>query len=319
MNIENFISDAVRRSVEALYGPLDGEQLQIQKTRREFEGDYTLVTFPLLRRSRKSPEATATEIGEYMTANVPEVKSFNVIKGFLNLTLDCAFWAARFAEIAADANFGQAPDTGRTVMIEYSSPNTNKPLHLGHIRNNLLGYSVAQILRANGHNVIKANLVNDRGIHICKSMLAWKLYGNGETPASSGMKGDHLVGKYYVEFDKHYKAQIDLIERLTAQIFDCVRKNPKKLSQIRQFLNYYLPTTIKLMEQYVTLQNQSLKTENITEGMQKIEDLLDKVIIAFQRQLDALFEADVVDITADIRVMEQMMASEGLTNKKDFA
>ena len=208
MNIENFISDAVRRSVEALYGPLDGEQLQIQKTRREFEGDYTLVTFPLLRRSRKSPEATATEIGEYMTANVPEVKSFNVIKGFLNLTLDCAFWAARFAEIAADANFGQAPDTGRTVMIEYSSPNTNKPLHLGHIRNNLLGYSVAQILRANGHNVIKANLVNDRGIHICKSMLAWKLYGNGETPATSGMKGDHLVGKYYVEFDKHYKAQI---------------------------------------------------------------------------------------------------------------
>ena len=214
MNIENFISDAVRRSVEALYGPLDGEQLQIQKTRREFEGDYTLVTFPLLRRSRKSPEATATEIGEYMTANVPEVKSFNVIKGFLNLTLDCAFWAARFAEIAADANFGQAPDTGRTVMIEYSSPNTNKPLHLGHIRNNLLGYSVAQILRANGHNVIKANLVNDRGIHICKSMLAWKLYGNGETPASSGMKGDHLVGKYYVEFDKHYKAQI---KELTAQ------------------------------------------------------------------------------------------------------
>ena len=208
MNIENFISDAVRRSVEALYGTLDGEQLQIQKTRKEFEGDYTLVTFPLLRRSRKSPEATATEIGGYMTANVPEIKSFNVIKGFLNLVLDGAFWAARFDEVAADADFGQAPATGRTVMIEYSSPNTNKPLHLGHIRNNLLGYSVAQILKANGHNVIKANLVNDRGIHICKSMLAWKLYGNGETPATSGMKGDHLVGKYYVEFDKHYKAQI---------------------------------------------------------------------------------------------------------------
>ena len=143
-----------------------------------------------------------------MTANVPEIKSFNVIKGFLNLVLDGAFWAARFDEVAADADFGQAPATGRTVMIEYSSPNTNKPLHLGHIRNNLLGYSVAQILKANGHNVIKANLVNDRGIHICKSMLAWKLYGNGETPATSGMKGDHLVGKYYVEFDKHYKAQI---------------------------------------------------------------------------------------------------------------
>jgi arginyl-tRNA synthetase len=205
MNIETFLSEAVRRAAEALYGPLDGEQLQIQKTRREFEGDYTLVVFPLLRRSRKSPEATAAEIGGYMTANVPEIKAFNVVKGFLNLSFDASFWAARFAGIAADERFGEAAPTGRTVMIEYSSPNTNKPLHLGHIRNNLLGYSV---LAANGHRVIKANLVNDRGIHICKSMLAWKLYGNGETPASSGMKGDHLVGKYYVEFDKHYKAQI---------------------------------------------------------------------------------------------------------------
>ena len=182
--------------------------LQIQKTRKEFEGDFTLVVFPLLRRSRKSPEATATEIGEHIVANTPEVSAFNVIKGFLNISLSADFWAERFAEIRADEDFGQADATGRTVMIEYSSPNTNKPLHLGHIRNNLLGYSVAQILKANGHNVIKANLVNDRGIHICKSMLAWKLYGGGETPASSGMKGDHLVGKYYVEFDKHYKEQI---------------------------------------------------------------------------------------------------------------
>ena len=208
MNIDHFISEAVSRSVEALYGPLGEEQLQIQKTRKEFDGDYTLVVFPLLRRSRKSPEATAAEIGEHLTAHMPEVKSFNVIKGFLNLALSDGFWADRFAEIAADGAFGQAPATGRNVMIEYSSPNTNKPLHLGHIRNNLLGYSVAQILRAVGHNVIKVNLVNDRGIHICKSMLAWKRYGGGETPASSGMKGDHLVGKYYVEFDKHYKAQV---------------------------------------------------------------------------------------------------------------
>ncbi len=203
---ENFVS--VRRAVEALYGPLDGEQLQIQKTRREFEGDYTLVTFPLLRRSRKSPEATAEEIGGHIVANAPEVEAFNVVKGFLNLKLSGAFWGARFAEAKAEPRFGEAPDTGRTIMIEYSSPNTNKPLHLGHVRNNLLGYSVAQILRACGHRVIRANLVNDRGIHICKSMLAWKLYGGGETPASSGMKGDHLVGKYYVEFDKHYKEQI---------------------------------------------------------------------------------------------------------------
>ena len=208
MIIEEFISGVVGRSVGALYGEQEGEVLQIQKTRKEFEGDFTLVVFPLLRRSRKSPEATATEIGEHIVANNPEVSAFNVIKGFLNISLSADFWAERFAEMRADEDFGQADATGRTVMIEYSSPNTNKPLHLGHIRNNLLGYSVAQILKANGHNVIKANLVNDRGIHICKSMLAWKLYGNGETPASSGMKGDHRVGKYYVEFDKHYKEQI---------------------------------------------------------------------------------------------------------------
>ena len=208
MEIEKFIAESVQGAVEALYGPLTGEQLQIQKTRKEFAGDYTLVTFPLLKKSRKSPEMTANEIGEWMAANVPQIKGFNVIKGFLNLELAPAFWADRFAEIRADKQFGFAPATGRTMMIEYSSPNTNKPLHLGHIRNNLLGYSVAEILKANGHTVIKANLVNDRGIHICKSMLAWQLYGEGETPASSGMKGDHLVGKYYVEFDKHYKAQI---------------------------------------------------------------------------------------------------------------
>ena len=232
---EDFVSQAVAGAVEALYGKQDGEQLQIQKTRREFEGDYTLVTFPLLRRSRKSPEATAAEIGEYLTAHVPEIKAFNVIKGFLNLSLDDAFWAARFAEIAADDAFGQAPATGRTVMIEYSSPNTNKPLHLGHIRNNLLGYSVAQILKANGHDVIKVNLVNDRGIHICKSMLAWKLYGNGETPASSGMKGDHLVGKYYVEFDKHYKAQIrELVA--AGQSEEEAKKNAPVMRQAQEML-----------------------------------------------------------------------------------
>ena len=206
INIETFIQDVVKRATEELYGTSDN--IQIQKTRKEFEGDYTVVVFPLLKASRKSPEATATELGEKIVASTPEIKSFNVIKGFLNLAIDPAFWAARFEEITTTENFGMAPASGRTIMIEYSSPNTNKPLHLGHIRNNLLGYSVATILKANGHNVIKVNLVNDRGIHICKSMLAWQLYGGGETPASSGMKGDHLVGKYYVEFDKHYKAQV---------------------------------------------------------------------------------------------------------------
>ena len=206
VNIEEFITSVVARATEELYGVSDN--LQIQKTRKEFEGDYTVVVFPLLRASKKSPEATATELGEKIISTTPEISSFNVIKGFLNLVVDASFWASRFAEIVATENFGMAEPSGRTIMIEYSSPNTNKPLHLGHIRNNLLGYSVATILKANGHNVIKVNLVNDRGIHICKSMLAWQLYGGGETPQSSGMKGDHLVGKYYVEFDKHYKAEV---------------------------------------------------------------------------------------------------------------
>ena len=226
MNIENLISQIARQAVENLYGPVDASALQIQKTRKEFEGDYTLVTFPLLKLSHKSPEVTANEIGARIVADNPQIAAFNVIKGFLNLSLSPAFWIDRFGEIAADVSFGDAAPTGRTIMIEYSSPNTNKPLHLGHIRNNLLGYSVAQILKANGHNVIKVNLVNDRGIHICKSMLAWQLYGGGETPASTGMKGDHLVGKYYVEFDKHYKAQIKELVSLGMSEDEAKKKAP---------------------------------------------------------------------------------------------
>ena len=208
MNIDKYISEVVASVVTELYGQVAPAQIQIQKTRKEFEGDYTLVTFPLLKLSRKSPEATATEIGEKLVAASGDVSAFNVIKGFLNISLSAAFWQARFAEIVAVENYGFAEPTGKKIMVEYSSPNTNKPLHLGHIRNNLLGYSVSQILAANGHKVIKANLVNDRGIHICKSMVAWQRYGNGATPQSTGIKGDHLVGDYYVEFDKHYKAEI---------------------------------------------------------------------------------------------------------------
>ena len=208
MNIDNYILEVVTGVVTELYGEVNPSQIQIQKTRKEFEGDYTLVTFPLLKLSHKSPEATATEIGEKLVSSSSQVSAFNVIKGFLNISLSVEFWQERFAEIAATDNYGQAEATGKTIMVEYSSPNTNKPLHLGHIRNNLLGYSVSQILAANGHKVIKANLVNDRGIHICKSMVAWQRYGNGATPQSTGIKGDHLVGDYYVEFDKHYKAEI---------------------------------------------------------------------------------------------------------------
>ncbi len=234
VNIEEFISSVVCRAAQELYATSDN--IQIQKTRKEFEGDYTVVVFPLLRASKKSPEATATELGEKIVASTPEIKSFNVIKGFLNLSVDASFWAARFQEIIATEEYGMAPKSGRTIMIEYSSPNTNKPLHLGHIRNNLLGYSVATILKANGHNVIKVNLVNDRGIHICKSMLAWQLYGGGETPESSGMKGDHLVGKYYVEFDKHYKQEVKALMEEQGISEDEAKKQAPIMLQAQEML-----------------------------------------------------------------------------------
>ena len=211
MAIENIIARGAADAVKALYGAeADPATLAPSATKKEFEGDLTVVVFPVLKLSRKNPQATAEEIGAWMTANVPAVEKFNAVKGFLNLSIDRRYWLGLLHEIAADDGFGirKADESSDLVMVEYSSPNTNKPLHLGHVRNNLLGYSLACILAANGHKVVKTNIVNDRGIHICKSMLAWKLYGNGETPASSGMKGDHLVGKYYVEFDKHYKAQI---------------------------------------------------------------------------------------------------------------
>lgn len=208
MNAENTVKTCCERAVAALYGGAAAE-VQISKTRKEFEGDYTLVTFPLLKISRKAPEVTANEIGLWLRENCPEtIGEFNVIKGFLNLSLTPAYWIGAMAEMRGEPNYGFVCDNGRAVMVEYSSPNTNKPLHLGHIRNNLLGYSVSKILEANGCNVLKANLVNDRGIHICKSMLAWLKFGEGETPESSGMKGDHLVGKYYVAFDKAYKSEI---------------------------------------------------------------------------------------------------------------
>lgn len=210
MNAENTVKECALQAIGALYGAA-GElpELQAAKTRKEFEGDYTLVTFPLLKLSRKSPEQTANEIGLWLKENCGHiVADFNVIKGFLNVSLTPEYWLGCLGTLMQSPNYGFVCESGRSMMVEYSSPNTNKPLHLGHIRNNLLGYSVSKILEANGHNVLKANLVNDRGIHICKSMLAWLRFGNGETPQSSGMKGDHLVGKYYVAFDKAYKAEI---------------------------------------------------------------------------------------------------------------
>ncbi len=214
MNIENYMTSCALEALTSLYGNVEAGEVQIQKTRKEFEGDYTLVVFPFLKQSRKSPEQTAEEVGKKICESCLEVESYNVVKGFLNLSLSHDFWCKLFNETAVSENFGTAPKNGNRVMVEYSSPNTNKPLHLGHIRNNLLGYSVARILEAAGSDVTKVNLVNDRGVHICKSMLAWQMFGGGETPESSGMKGDHLVGKYYVAFDTAYKKEIkELMEK----------------------------------------------------------------------------------------------------------
>ena len=221
MKIEDKLVASVISGLKALYGQEVPEKMvQMQKTKKEFEGHLTLVVFPFLKMSRKGPEQTAQEIGEYLKANEPAVAAFNVIKGFLNLTIASATWIDLLNEIQADEQYGlvKATETSPLVMIEYSSPNTNKPLHLGHVRNNLLGNALANIVAANGNKVVKTNIVNDRGIHICKSMLAWKKYGNGETPETSGKKGDHLVGDYYVSFDKHYKAEVkELMTEFAAQ------------------------------------------------------------------------------------------------------
>ena len=210
MTLEQQLSVLVKSAVKALYTiEVEDSQIQWQKTRPEFEGNITLVVFPFVKLARKAPAQIATEIGEWLTANGEGlVAKFNAVQGFLNLVIDDAFWIRQLQAIDTDANYGQQPDRHQLMMVEYSSPNTNKPLHLGHVRNNLLGYSIARIQEANGWKVVKTNIVNDRGIHICKSMLAWLKYGNGETPESSGKKGDHLIGDYYVRFDKEYKTQI---------------------------------------------------------------------------------------------------------------
>lgn len=215
MTIEQQLFTVIEAGISELYGvSVTKEQIQIQKTKKEFQGHFTLVVFPLLRISKKSPEQTAQEIGEYLQLHSPVVASFNVIKGFLNLEIAGSRWIALLSELNSKPAYGIRPveDNAPLVMIEYSSPNTNKPLHLGHIRNNLLGYSLAEIMKANGNKVVKTNIVNDRGIHICKSMLAWQKWGEGVTPASSGKKGDHLVGDFYVLFDKYYKEELKSLE-----------------------------------------------------------------------------------------------------------
>ena len=213
MGLEETLKQQVKAAVKALYGiDADDKQIQLQKTRPEFEGNITLVVFPFVKLARKAPAQVAEEIGKAMTDSAivgePVIEKFNAVQGFLNMSIAPSFWIEQLEAIAADANYGELPDRNRLMMVEYSSPNTNKPLHLGHVRNNLLGSSIARIQEANGWKVVKTNIVNDRGIHICKSMLAWLKFGNGETPESSGKKGDHLIGDYYVRFDKEYRKQI---------------------------------------------------------------------------------------------------------------
>ncbi|HWY13393.1 MAG TPA: arginine--tRNA ligase, partial [Bacteroidia bacterium] len=207
---------SLKEALQRSYGiNANDSEILLQKTRKEFEGDFTVVTFPFIKAAKQSPEVVGDTLGKYILANNPNITKYNVVKGFLNISLSNSFWVNFFSSSQTE-NYGfkKTNSSGRTIMLEYSSPNTNKPLHLGHIRNIILGYSVAEILKTQGHKVIKVSIINDRGIHICKSMLAWQKFGNGETPESSGLKGDHLVGKYYVEFDKAYKKEIaDLIDQ----------------------------------------------------------------------------------------------------------
>ncbi|WP_343558547.1 arginine--tRNA ligase [Sphingobacterium sp.] len=235
-SIQRRLVEVTVQAVKTLYNAdILEHQIALQATRKEFEGQITIVTFPVTRFSKSSPEQTGKEIGAYLQQHIAEISDFNVIKGFLNIVLSDDYWVSLLNETIVAKDFGVFPANGKKLMVEYSSPNTNKPLHLGHIRNNLLGYSVAEILKAYGYEVIKANLVNDRGIHICKSMLAWQKFGAGETPESTGMKGDHLVGKYYVVFDKEYKKEIEVL-KAEGQSEDEAKKNAPLMKEAQSML-----------------------------------------------------------------------------------
>ncbi|MFM6975412.1 MAG: arginine--tRNA ligase [Sphingobacteriaceae bacterium] len=253
MTLEDKILQALAKAISELYqADIPLEQLNLQETRKEFEGQLTVVTFPITRFSKKSPEQTGEDIGAYLKQHVQEVVAYNIIKGFLNLSISDEFWFDQLKANFLKPDFGILPANGRKVMVEYSSPNTNKPLHLGHVRNNLLGYSVAEILAANGNEVIKANLVNDRGIHICKSMLAWQKFGNGETPESSGLKGDHLVGKYYVIFDKEYKKQQDEL-KAGGQTEEEAKKNAPLINEAQAMLQAWEAGDGEVMNLWATM------------------------------------------------------------------
>ena len=282
MTIEKkMLTQQVLEAVKACYGvELTEKDVQLQETRKEFAGDLTVVVFPFTRYSRKSPEETAKELGEYLKQNIEEVETYNVIKGFLNVVISSAYWIEVLNDVAKEEKYGYAKEpSGKTYMIEYSSPNTNKPLHLGHIRNNFLGWSVSEIQKANGHNVIMVNLVNDRGIHICKSMIAWEKFANGATPESTGTKGDHFVGDYYVRFDKEYKAQIkELIEQGKTE--EEAKKEAPILLEAQEMLRKWEAGEEKVVSLWRTMNDWVLKGFDETYKMMGIS--FDKVYFESQ-------------------------------------
>jgi arginyl-tRNA synthetase len=285
MNIEDKLQEQIIKAIKEVYkADVNPSEITLQKTKKKFKGHYTLITFPLLKISKKSPEQTAHEIGTYLSNKLPFISEFNVIKGFLNLSISSSMWIEELMKINNTPDFGFTPVTNKSplYMVEYSSPNTNKPLHLGHVRNNLLGHSLSEILKANGVKVVKTNLVNDRGIHICKSMVAWKKWGNGETPQSSGKKGDHLVGDYYVLFEKNYKAEIEELMKQGLSKEEAEKKSPL-MQEAREMLRRWEagdPEVVALWE----MMNQWVY-EGFDETYKKLGITFDKVYYESQTYL----------------------------------
>ena len=322
MVIEQQITGAIITGIKELYGAdVTANQVQLQKTKKEFKGHLTLVVFPFLRMSKKSPEQTAQEIGEYLLRHEPAVAEFNVIKGFLNLTIACACWIDLLNGINGQPSYGIVPVTEQSplVMIEYSSPNTNKPLHLGHVRNNLLGYSLSEIMKANGNKVVKTNIVNDRGIHICKSMLAWQKWGNGVTPETAGKKGDHLIGDFYVLFSNKLKEETAALEAkgmtkeeaeaaspLMAEAREMLRKweaGDKEVRALWEMMNNWVyagfDETYKMMG--VNFDKIYYESQTYLEGKGKVLEGLDKGI--FYRREDGSVWADLTKDGLDEKLL----------------
>ena len=322
MSLDSIISQGVSRAVKELYGvDTPAEQIVPQATRKEFEGNLTIVVFPWVKAARKVPDAVATEIGNWLVDNEPAVDRFNAVKGFLNIVIEPTYWNSVLEHIAADDNFGFKEETADSplVMVEYSSPNTNKPLHLGHVRNNLLGYSLSRILQACGNKVVKTNIVNDRGIHICKSMLAWQKWGDGATPESTGKKGDHLIGDFYVLFDKHFRQEVkELMEKgmtedeakaaspLMAEAREMLRKWEQKDPEVRSLwekMNQWVydgfDVTYKRMG--VDFDKIYYESDTYLEGKVKVLEGLEKGIM--YRKEDGSVWADLIDAGLDNKLL----------------